>query len=513
MDALGGLFNAEAALDPEKVNAMREHLEGLDKYELALLKWRLDWNRTARPSQLVPQGDWNTWGAMAGRGWGKTRVGANWIGIEAASDPGSFSGVIAPTRDDVRYVCFEGETGIFAYLPEILIADYNKSDLIIYLWNGSIIRGFGSERPERLRGPQHHRVWCDELAAWQYARKCWDMMQFGLRLGQQTRCVWTTTPKPVPIIKDRVLEQDAKHIITRGSTYENRANLSEKFYEEVAKYEGTKLGRQELHGELIDPEESGIVKRSQWRLWPAKQKLPRFIHIVMSLDTAFTEKTFDKQELSADPTASGTWGLFYHNKMLNVMLLDAWDDHLGLPKLIDTVRKESQIYYGQADEALITPMIVPSAYQLSQQGVMVGRNSDVILVEDKGSGISLRQMLGMENLLLTPYNPGRADKLARLHEVTPMFAHGRVWAVESEKRPGEPRNWADGLISQVCSYHGPGTTEHDDYVDLTTQAMRYFMRRFIHTFVEPTKEEIQEREENERFGTARKGGGSNPYDS
>lgn len=505
------MFDADAALNPEQVAGVSQHLEQLTKQELALLKWRLEWSQTARPSQLVPEGDWTTWGAMAGRGWGKTRVGANWIGIEAASDPGSFSAVIAPTRDDVRYVCFEGETGIFSYLPDILVADYNKSDLIIYLWNGSLIRGFGSERPERLRGPQHHRVWCDELAAWQYARKCWDMMQFGLRLGQQSRCVWTTTPKPVPIIKDRVLEQDAKHLITKGTTYENQANLSRKFYEEVAKYEGTKLGRQELEGELIDPEESGIVKRSQWRLWPAKSKLPRFVHIVMSLDTAYTEKTFNDKELEADPTACTVWGLFYHGTKLCVMLLDAWDDHLGLPTLIQRVRQESKITYGLADEALITPMIVPSPHQLAQAGVMVGRPIDVHLIEDKGSGISLRQMLGMENILMTPYNPGRADKLSRLHSVTPMFAHGRVWAVESEKRPGEPRNWADTCISQICSYHGPGTTEHDDYVDSTTQALIYFMRRFIHTFIELTPEEKAEREENERLGPARESGGSNPY--
>lgn len=486
-------------------------LEGMTKQELALLKWRLDWKEAARGKQLAPATDWSTWGCMAGRGWGKTRVGANWLGIEAASDPGSFNAVIAPTRDDVRYVCFEGETGLFTYLPDCLIVDYNKSDLIVYLWNGAIIRGFGSERPERLRGPQHHRVWCDELAAWQYAKKCWDMMQFGLRLGNITQVLWTTTPKPVPIIKERVLEEDSKHIITRGTTYENRSNLSHKFFDEVAKYEGTKIGRQELHGELIDPEESGIVQRSQWKLWPAKKSLPRFIHIVSSLDTAFTERTFDTEEMEQDPTACSVWGLFYIGKTLNVILLDAWDDYMGLPALIKRVKDEAKVTYGMADEPIIQPTLVPNAHQLAEAGVMVGRPVDVHLIEDKGSGISLRQMLGMENLLMEKYNPGRADKLARMHAITPMFAHGRVWAVESERNPGQPRTWADSLIGQVCSYHGPGTTDHDDYVDTMTQALNYFMRKFIHTFVVETKEAAQLREENEIMQTARSR--ENPYAS
>lgn len=485
-------------------------LDNLSREELALLKWKLDWKEKARAAQIAPAGDWLTWGAMAGRGWGKTRVGANWLGLAAAEDAGSFNGVIAPTRDDVRYVCFEGETGLFSYIPDCLIVDYNKSDLIIYLWNGAVIRGFGSERPERLRGPQHHRVWCDELAAWQYAKKCWDMMQFGLRLGQNTQVLWTTTPKPVPIIKERALEEDLRHLITRGTTYDNRANLSAKFFDEVAKYEGTKIGRQELHGELIDPEESGIVKRSQWKLWPAKKPLPRFVFIVSSLDTAYTERTFDAKEMEADPTACSVWGLFYIGKTLNVMLLDSWDDYLGLPELIKRVKDEAKVTYGKVDEPLLGNVLVASPH-IAEQGVMVGRPVDIHLIEDKGSGISLRQMLGMENLMLEKYNPGRADKLARLHAITPMFSHGRVWAVESANNPGQPRNWADGLISQVCAYHGPGTTEHDDYLDTLTQALNFFMRKFIHTFVAETAEVKQQREEDEFRQQGRTG--RNPYDA
>lgn len=490
-----------------------ERLEKLPRSELQLLEWRLRWQKTARPKQLAPPGDWSNWGILAGRGFGKTLTGANWLGLEACNDPGSFNAVIAPTLDDVRYTCFEGQAGLLAHIPDEWIEDYNKSSLIIYLKNGAIIRGFGSERPERLRGPQHHRVWGDELAAWQNMKLTYDMMRFGLRLGTNPRFVWTTTPKPLPLVRTLCNEADGvKSLVIRGTTYENRENLAQSFFEEVAKYEGTKMGRQELQGELIDPEESGIVKRSQWKLWPAKKQLPRFVTVVMSLDTAYTEKTFDVKTHEPDPTACEVWGLFQMGKELHVMLLDAWDDYLAFPALVKRVREESRVTYGEADKPLIQKQLVPSPW-IASDGVMLGKGIDVVLIEDKGSGISLRQTLSMENLLMEPYNPGRADKLARVHQVTPMFAHGRVWAVESEKRVGEFRSWADKVISQVCSYFGPGTVDNDDYVDAMSQALNYFMRRYIQVFTRPTEDDIinptlplDEREESLATDTY-----SNPY--
>lgn len=506
----------EARLERELAEMTRE--------QLVVLKWRMEWAAKARANQLPPGWsgsgngdnlDWTSWGIMSGRGYGKTLTGANWIGIEAASQSASYNAVIAPTRDDVRYTCFEGETGLINVIPDILIADYNKADLIIYLWNGSLIRGFGSEKPERLRGPQHHRVWCDELAAWQYAKMCWDMMQMGLRLGQRTQVVWTTTPKPVPIIKVRVAERDGKHIITRGTTYENRANLAPTFFNEIAKYEGTQLGRQELAGELIDPEESGIVKRSQWRLWPPDKPLPSFDHIVYSLDTAYTEKTFDQEVMEADPTACMIWGLFtlerYGKPLYNVMHLNNWDDHLSLPGLVQRVKEDMKFTYGRIDRPLLQESVIPSRW--TGNPVAEGKGIDVLLVEDKGSGISLRQVLSMENIFMEPYNPGRADKLSRLHAVTPMFAHGRVWTVESENNPGNPKGWAEPAISQICSFHGPGTVEHDDYVDACTQALRYFMNKFIETFIVGDTEEDRLRlmQEAERDAAESEQAIVNPY--
>jgi phage terminase large subunit-like protein len=498
---------------------LREDLNELSREELAILEWRLKWRQTARSKQLPPDDpiwgpkatdNWVSWGIRSGRGFGKTRSAANWVGLNACDFPGAFTHVVAPTRDDVRYTCFEGESGLLACMPSILITDYNKSDLLIYLYNGHIIRGFGSERPDKLRGPQCHFVWAEEVSSWSNAKSTWSNLKFGHRLGKKTRLVWTTTPKPVPLIKALSEAVDGKkHFMVLGSTDENKQHLAQSFYDEINKYRGTKLGRQEIEGELIDPEEDGIVVRSQWNLWPSKERLPHFIHIVLSLDTAFTEKTYDPKEQQNDPTGCEVWGLFEKDNVLHVMMLDAWDDYFGMPELIVKVREECRKRYGMVDKPLVGQPLIPSAY--IEKPVLNGTPVGQILVEDKGSGISLRQMMAQENILMEPYNPGRADKLARLHEVSPMFAHGRVWTVESNLRPGEPRSWADKAISQICAYHGRGTTEHDEYVDCCSQALRYFMKRFIFTLTVETPEARAERREREELNKAEAVHTEHPY--
>ena len=291
------------------------------------------------------------------------------------------------------------------------------------------------------------------------------MMQMGLRLGPRPQVLWTTTPKPKDIVRRLTKAQDGR-VIVRGSTFDNKANLPQSFFKALEAYEGTTLGRQELYGELIDPEESGIIKRSWFRLWPGKTPLPRFDWIIMSLDTAYTERTIDKKG-DPDPTACGVWGVFHHEKRTNVMLLDCWEDHLGLPDLVRRVRREMNTSYGgDADTALIRPLF-GSAKPLTS-----GRKPDILLIEDKGSGISLRQTLAEQGVEAYAYNPGRADKLSRLHIVSPIFAQKRVWLPESDKFPGRPRTWCEPLVAQLCAFSGEGSIKHDDHVDQTTQALR-----------------------------------------
>lgn len=464
-------------------DALVAALAALPADQLAFLQWQQRWVATARPQQLPPESGWSECGFLAGRGFGKTRVGAEWLGRATYEDPSGLpSYVICPTLGDVKRVAFEGESGLLNVIPSELLVNYNKSDLSITLRNVaggvSLIQGYSAEQPERLRGPQGCRAWCDELAAWQYADETWDMMMMGLRLGDSPQVLWTTTPKPREIIRRLTKPQDGR-IIVRGATYDNRANLPDSFFRQLEQYEGTKLGRQELYGELIDPEEAGIVRRSWLRLWPTSKPLPRFDWIIMSLDTAYTEKTVDKKG-DPDPTACSVWGVFHHEKRSNVILLDCWEDHLGLPDLVRRVRKELNTRYGEdADQALIKPMFGDSKPQTS------GRKPDILLIEDKGSGISLRQTLEASGIEAYAYNPGRADKLSRLHIVSPIFAQKRVWLPESRKNPGKPMTWCDPLVTQLCSFAGEGSIKHDDFVDATTQAMRLCMDKGFITLMQP----------------------------
>lgn len=454
-------------------NNLRKRLEEFTTPELHYLRWKLEWRSRARKKQLQPEGPWTIWGIRSGRGFGKTLTAANWLGLLACEVSNGYFAVVAPTYGDVRYTCFEGETGLLNVIPKDLIADVSLSLPSITLVNGSLIRGFAGDSPERLRGPQHHAAWCDEVASWKYPEAAWDNLMFGLRLGDNPQVCWTSTPKPKPFV--RALSEDPRTVLVTGSTYENADNLPETYFQNVAKYEGTNVGRQELWGELLDPEEAGFVKRSQWRLWKAGRPLPKFKYVIMSLDTAFTEKTFDKKKQENDPTACSVWGLFEHEKKLNVMLLDCWEDRLGFPALMKRVKRERLLTYGDQNEPKIKPKIDDVRYRVSHQG----RRPDLVLIEEKGSGISLRQALAVEDIITDAYNPGNMDKLSRLHAVSPMFAHGRVWCVESDARAGQPKTWANPLISQVCSFVGEGSIEHDDLLDTTTQALKLYMDKFF----------------------------------
>jgi predicted phage terminase large subunit-like protein len=465
-------------------------LQTLTPQQQAFALWQHRWAQTARANQipeLVSPSGFVEMGYLAGRGFGKTRVGAEWLGRATYLDADGYDGaVIAPTYQDVKFTCFEGESGLLSVIPPELVKNYNKTDLVIEMYNVtggvSSIRGFTAEKPERLRGPQHTRIWCDELAAWMYD-DVWDMAMMGLRLGPRPQALWTTTPKPKELVR-RLVAQKAGRVIVTGATYDNRANLPDSFFDQLAQYEGTTLGRQELYGELIDPEESGIVKRSQFRLWPHDKPLPRFDLVVLSLDTAFTEKTMDKRSGDPDPTACSVWGVFFHEKRNNVMLLDCWEEHLGLPDLIRKVKRELNVSYGDDDDtAVIKPLFGSSKPMTS------GRKPDILLIEDKGSGISLRQMLEREGIEAYAYNPGRADKLTRLHIVSPIFARKMVWLPESAKHPGRPRNWVDPLLHQLCSYTGPGSIKHDDFVDSCSQAFRLMMDKRLLDAVQAKKDE------------------------
>lgn len=478
---------------PETQEDLLAALQRMPDHMRSYIAWQQRWVETARPNQLPPEHDWSECGYMAGRGFGKTRVGAEWIGRATYEDPSGFDAyVIAPTFGDIKFTCFEGESGIMSVVPPDLIVEYNKTDLLIRLRNvaGGVatLRGFSAEKPERLRGPQGCRAWCDELAAWQYD-DTWDMMQMGLRLGSHPQVLWTTTPKPRELVRRLTTIEPAdrdnpepSRVIVSGATYDNSANLPKSFFKQLEQYEGTTIGRQELHGELIDPEEQGVIRRSWLRMWPCDRPLPQFEHIIMSLDTAFTEETQDSKSHDPDYTACSVWGTFRIKEEHHVLLLDCWQERLGLPDLIKRVKREMNTAYGDdEDKALIKPMFG------SNKPLTSGRKPDMLIIEDKGSGISLRQSLTAHSIYAYAYNPGKADKLSRLHMVSPLFAARRVWMPESEKHARKPKSWAEPLIYQLCAYAGRGSLKHDDFVDSVSQVLRVLMDKQLVSVVKPAK--------------------------
>jgi phage terminase large subunit-like protein len=220
-----------------------------------------DWRHTGRPEQKPPGGDWRTWLVMGGRGSGKTRAGAEWVHALASAEKQSSLRIalVAETLGDAREVMIDGVSGICRIARPAPQFEISRRRLV---WpNGAVAQIFSSEDPESLRGPQFHFAWCDELAKWKYAQETFDMLQFGLRLGADPRQLVTTTPRPVPILKALIADPDTR--LVRISTQANAGNLAPGFIKALeSRYGGTRLGRQELAGELIEDREDALWKRA-----------------------------------------------------------------------------------------------------------------------------------------------------------------------------------------------------------------------------------------------------------
>lgn len=444
---------------------------------------RLEWDGPlgrARTKQITPNGDWRTWLILAGRGWGKTDTGAHDIGSYALFNPDVRCAVVAPTAQDLRITCFEGESGLLGVIPPECFKGgspeigYNRSFGEIWLANGSKIEGFAAEKPGRLRGPQFHRAWSDELAAWQRPDEAWDMLQFALRLddgGDGPRNVVTTTPKAIPLLFR--LTKDRATLLTTGSTYENSDNLAPGFLADVKRYEGTTLGRQEIHAELIDLSENAILPRSWWKIWGGaknRQKLPSQEIIVLSFDTAY------KDGKDNDYTAMTAWGLFRLNEDAgySAILLGAWKEKLRYPDMRARAIAEIEKY------------------------TVDGEAPDYVLIEDTAAGPMLIEELHRAGIRCHAISTKGNSKIMRAAVVSDMLRQGLIWApgrkVEGIRSDTLPTGFALDVMEQCEAFRGV-KEDSDDYVDTCSQAWSFIRGLGVEL---PSDEEDEDKDKLER---------------
>lgn len=265
----------------------------------AIAALRHDWRFWARPEQLAPgsegaanpRADWAFWMVCAGRFFGKTRLGAEWTNEKARDNPGCKINLVAPTAGDARKVMLsdglegiEGASGILAVSPPDFRPHFESSKNLLTWPNGSVAEIFSAEEPNRIRGPQCHFAWVDEIAAWAKEHGAWQQLLFGMRLGQRPQACITTTPRPIPIV--RSLLANPATVVTRGRSRDNAANVAPTVFDEILiQFEGTRLGRQELDGEILDDTPGALWQAAMLDALRVKSA-PDLIRIVVAIDPA-----------------------------------------------------------------------------------------------------------------------------------------------------------------------------------------------------------------------------------
>jgi phage terminase large subunit-like protein len=263
----------------------RRYIDGLTDAAAASLAHH--WQFWARPEQMAPPGGWRIWLIMAGRGFGKTRAGAEWVRSIAEAQPEARIALVAANLAEARSVMVEGQSGLLAIAPDATRPHWEPSLRRLRWPGGAQATLFSAAEPESLRGPEHSHAWCDEIAKWDNssgrAMFAWDNLQLGLRVGALPQVTATTTPRAVPLV--RCLLADPAVVISRGSSRANRANLPPAFLDAVQRhYGGTALGRQELDGELLEDIEGALWSRSLIEACRVRWSTQGFARVVIGVD-------------------------------------------------------------------------------------------------------------------------------------------------------------------------------------------------------------------------------------
>lgn len=390
------------------------------------------WDAVARPEQLPPQGDWLTWLLLAGRGFGKSRTGAEWVRMKAQAMPGSHGALVAPTAADARDVMVKA---MLAAVPAWEGMAYEPSKRSLTWANGSSATLYSAEEPDRLRGPQHHWAWCDEIAAWAYPDDVWDMLMMTLRLGDQPQVVASTTPRPIQLV--RRLVKDPSTAITRGSTFDNADNLSPAFLAAVKeRYDGTRLGRQELYAEILDDVPGALWTRAtieRKRIRP--REVPTLIRRVVAVDPAGSHrKTSDESGIVEAGTA---WCECGGKRELHAFVLG---DHSGRYSPDEAASKAVVAYKaGKADR-----MVVETNF---------GGDMFAALVKTTGEPVAVRPVVASRG------------KRVRAEPVAALYEQGKVHHVGGFAQ----------LEDQMSTYSATDTTGSPDRMDALVWALTDLM--------------------------------------
>jgi len=257
------------------------------------LNFLYDWRIRARPKQLPPKGNWLTWLIRTGRGWGKTRAGAEYV-IDQAKKGAEHIALIGETKADARDIMVElGPASILKISRPDFMPKYEPSKRRVTWPNGCVGTIYSGDEPDQVRGPSHDIAWIDELAKFKYPQQVWDNLMFGLRNREDLRILVTTTPRPIPIIKELKDDPNTKDIT--GSTYENRDNLPQKYFDYVIrKYEGTRLGRQEIYGQILEDNPNALWTRKIIEN-NRRNKAPKLIRVAIAIDPQATDNIMSSE--------------------------------------------------------------------------------------------------------------------------------------------------------------------------------------------------------------------------
>ena len=390
----------------------------------------LDWIGWAEPGQVPPPGDWRVWLLRGGRGFGKTRSGAEWVTMLARDNPALKIALVAATLSDARRVMVEGESGLLGVAGLAEPVTWHRSTGEFAFASGARAYVYSADRPDSLRGPQHHVAWCDELAKWRYGEAAWDNLWMGLRLGDRPQVVVTTTPRPVPLMRKIMALPGC--VQTRGATRDNRY-LPETFLASVeAEYAGTRLGRQELEGEMLEDHEGSLWTRA-----------------MLDACRVETVPTVRRVVVAVDPPAS------------------AGGDACGI---VAAALGEDGVGYVLEDASVVRAS--PAGWAAAVAACAQRHGADRVVAEKNQGGDMVGEVLrGADTALPVRLVHASRGKLARAEPVAALYEQGRV------RHVGRLAALEEELAGMVVGgvYAGPGRSP--DRADALVWAITELMLR------------------------------------